>query len=287
MRGTRGDAWRAQRRQVALLLLGAGLMLAACERYVPELGQADYSARPDAVRCAPDARPGVAGASDGFLSEPGVRVNVRTPRNYDPTIGHPLLMVFAAAGQRAGASERFLDLTRAATAQGFIVAYTDHRGLSRHQFSRLARVPQALAAQWCVDTARVYATGHSDGGLAAQAVVFLAEAPLRVSGLVASGAGIRAGDLAAYPCAQPLPVMIIHSREDKLFPPPEYGRGAADWWAACNQCGALSEGIVAGSCREYLDCDAGAPTRYCEVEGSHRASPGLDAALLAFLAAQD
>jgi len=272
---------RSRNRAAAIALVCA---VAGCGGKPVELGAADYATLGFAHACSPGTKSGVAGIVDNLLSPRGVRFNVRTPSNYDPGLAHPLLVVYAPAHTHRFASEEFAGLTREATAQGFIVVYPDHRRLAMTSFDELGEVPGTVAGRWCVDTRRIYAVGHSDGGTASEAIVFLGKTDLPMAGLAASGAGIRGVDLKSYSCPSPRPVMIIHSRDDRLFPLPAYGRQAADWWAQCNRCGALSPDPRVDGCVEYRECSAGAQTLYCEIGGPHTRWPDLNPTLLGFLA---
>jgi polyhydroxybutyrate depolymerase len=269
--------WRAR---VWLALLP----VAACGPAPVELGTADYAVLALPVHCALGESAGQAGEDNGLLTAGGIRLGVRTPRNYDATRAHPLLIVFAPAGHGRVRSEQFAGLTREATARGFIVAYADHRPLSRATFDELGKVPRLIAARWCVDERRISFAGHSDGGTAAAAVAFLRTSALPPAGLVISAAGMRKEDLAQYACPPPLSVMLVHSREDRLFPPPAFGAGPAQWWAACNQCGPHASRSLEG-CVEYLGCADGRRTLYCETSDPHTRWPAMSNAMLDFLAA--
>jgi polyhydroxybutyrate depolymerase len=271
--------WRNRAATIALACAVAG-----CGGKPVELGAADYATLGFAHACSPGTKSGGAGFVDNVLSTRGVRFNVRTPSNYDPGLAHPLLVVYAPAGKHRFASEEFAGLTREATTRGFIVVYPDHRHLTMKSFDELGEVPGAVVGRWCVDTRRIYAVGHSDGGTASEAIVFLGKTQLPMAGFAASGAGIRGEDLKSYSCPSPGPAMIIHSRDDRLFPLPAYGRQAADWWAQCNRCGALLPETQGDGCVEYRECSAGARTLYCEIAGPHTRWPGLNPTLLGFLA---
>jgi polyhydroxybutyrate depolymerase len=259
-----------------------GLLLSACGPAPAPLGQAEYGALGFGAQCARGTKAGPAGQDHGLATPGGIRLGVRTPRNYDATLAHPLLVVFAPAGHGRVRSEQFAKLTQAATARGFIVAYADHRRLARTTFDELGRVPALVSARWCIDQRRIYLAGHSDGGASAAAVAFLGTSSLPAAGLIVSGAGIRAEDLTQYPCPAPVSVMVIHSREDELFPPPAYGYGPAQWWAACNRCTAQTRPAASG-CVEHVGCAPGTRTLYCETAGPHRNWPDLNGTMLDFV----
>lgn len=268
---------------IAVLAIAAAAGVGSCSPAEVELGQAAYADLALPRSCQAGIRPGAPGATDLRQTPSGILFSVRTPTNYDPTLGHPLLVIYPPAGRNRFASEAFAGLTREATARGFIIAYSDHRPLTLAIFDRLGEVPAAVASEWCLNNRRVYMAGHSDGGTTTEALAFLGKAGVPVAGFVASAAGLREEDLRAYACPAPRAVMIIHSAEDRLFPPPAYGRNAARWWASCNHC--KGEAVPGPSgCVDYERCASGARTRFCEVRGSHATWPAMNRQLLDFLA---
>ena len=261
----------------ALFLLAAAL--AACSRPAVELGAADYAALKLPMLCHAADRPGAGGSLE---TSGGVPFQVRAPRNYDGRFGHPLIVVFAPAGFGRLQSERFANLSGPATHAGFLVAYSDHRKLAMGTFRQLGEIPMQVARRWCVDEHRVYLAGHSDGGTTAAAVTFLMTSSIPPAAIAVSGAGIREQDLAANPCAPPVSVMVLHSRNDKLFPPPDFGREAAQWWAACNRCEPAPATTSTDGCLVFRGCWAGVTTRYCETALAHEDWPPYGAQILAF-----
>lgn len=207
---------------------------------------------------------------------------IRTPSNYDDTFAHPLLMVYATAGQSRWASERLTGLTTAATGAGFVVVYADHRPLSVSTIDQLGTIPELVAKEWCIDEHRVSVTGHSDGGTASlmQAVI---EKTKKVPAAIApSAAGVMGKDLESFQCREPLPVMIQHGKNDSLFP--GWGVQTAAWWAGCNHCDIGKTKKVEGGCLAYQGCAPNGPTLYCEGTGSHRDWPNLNRIMLEFFA---
>ena len=90
-------------------------------------------------------------------------------------------------------------------------------------------------------------------------------------------------DLAEYSCPEPLPVMVMHSRNDTAFP--GYGAEAARWWAACNRCDPTPGPKDAHGCVAYPKCANGVPTLYCEGSGAHEDWPPMNTAVLDFFEA--
>jgi len=252
------------------------LVLVACSPEPVELGVAQYPDEPsqDCIN-----RDGGAGTHDEETSAGGVAYSVRTPQNYLGSTAHPLLVVYPGAGHSAARTERYTALTEPATAAGYVIAYVDHERLSLSVLDEFARIPAEVAQKWCIDTSRVFLTGHSDGGTAASAMAFRADDNFSPSAIAPSAAGMTAEDLGSYDCPEPLPVLVFHSADDTLFP--GFGRSAASWWAACNGCN-VGTGVSTDGCVDFPACPPSAPVRYCEGSGGHRTWPGRNEMLLNF-----
>ena len=94
-----------------------------CQNDPPvELGTYAYEQTTSVDDCPPGTREGPAGITDGERSAKGIAYNVRTPANYDATVAHSLLMVYAPAGINQFRNEGFTGLTKEATQAGFIDA---------------------------------------------------------------------------------------------------------------------------------------------------------------------
>ncbi|MDA0821093.1 MAG: poly(3-hydroxybutyrate) depolymerase [Proteobacteria bacterium] len=257
-------------------------VISACSREPVELGTASYHAD-GAARCTISDHHGTAGAHDSESSPAGIRYSVRTPANYDGAVAHPLLVVYPGAGQSRLASERFTGFTKAATAAGFVVAYTDHRRLSLKVLDELARIPTQIASKWCVDTQRIFLSGHSDGGTAASAIAFQKDHGLSPRAIAPSAAGLRGADLEAYSCPPPLSVMVLHNTDDELFP--GFGAQAAKWWASCNGCDLINAVRDHDGCIEYAQCANKVAVSYCEHPGGHRIWPEVNDRIIDFFSA--
>jgi len=246
----------------------------------PKIEEYAYSRSHATLRCEAGVRVGPASATDSAVSADGIRFNVRAPSNYDATFAHPLLMVYAPAGQNRWMSERFTGLTPTATAAGFVVVYADHRPLGIPAIEQLSTIPGLVAKQWCIDEKRVYITGHSDGGTVSLALALLNQTKSLPSGIAPSAAGWTGKDLDAHQCRASIPVMIMHSANDKLFP--GWGARTGAWWAACNQCDVATTKQLDSGCIAYQKCAPGGATLYCEGTGSHREWPHLNRLMLDF-----
>jgi polyhydroxybutyrate depolymerase len=244
-----------------------------------QMGNASYSGDKIHARCDADTHPGESGAFNGESTGEGIKYNVRMPLNYDSTIAHPLLMVYSPAKSNRAKTEKMTGLTLKATTAGFIVAYADHPELSPTSTIELSTIPGLIAKKWCVDEKRIFLTGHSDGGTAAMALAFMAGTKHIPDAIAPSAAGIDYQDLRDRKCPKPIPVMIMHSANDHLFP--KYGVQSSGWWAACNKCEPIPEKIKNG-CMAYSGCVNGVKTWYCEGDKLHAQWPGINDTLIDF-----
>ncbi|MGH8548930.1 MAG: alpha/beta hydrolase family esterase [Methylococcales bacterium] len=267
----------ASRSLIAAIL---GLQCYGCEHEPVEVGKSEYKNPAASTKCKPGTRLGKAGISDDEVTPNGIEFNVRTPSNYDPSFPHPLIVVYAPAGRNRFGSEGMTKLTLAATRAGFIIAYPDHRRMSGKILMEMARIPDQITGKWCIDHDQIYLTGHSDGGTASMGLAFLEDTRHIPHAIAPSATGIRGSDLAAYPCPEPISVMIMHSKNDELFP--GFGKETAQWWAGCNRCAKSPRPIEAQGCFEYPDCASNVKTWYCEGEARHGEWPDLNTTILDF-----
>lgn len=259
-------------------------LLGACTSGEPEhveLGSADYHSV-NFPACPSDSPTGPAGATNKESLTDRVMFSVRTPKNYDPSLKHPLIVVYSPAGHNRFASESLTKLTLDATRMGFIISFVDSVRLSVPSIRELSLVPVKLAGKWCIDPERIFLTGHSDGGTVASAIGFLPEMAFKPRAIAPSAAGIRAEDIStSNSCSTDISVLTIQNEDDSLFP--DYGRGLAAWWANCNSC-QMKPIIDDEACHHYIGCAQGVQHRFCNYPGSHTQWPNANANILRFFA---
>ena len=232
--------------------------------------------------CSPGSRTGHADLYDNLQTSDRLTIAVRTPSDYDPTRAYPLLVVFPPAGYHRRQSEIFYGLTTEATQRGFIVAYSDHIGLSPGAVLQQAKVAATLTSFFCVDELSIAYLGHSDGGLMAEGIpASISNAGPAPRSIVASAAGITSQDLATMACPSIPAVMIVHSRTDERFP--DFGRGAAAYWGRCAACAPADLNGLADGCRDFTGCALGRRVTYCETSLPHRRWPSMNTAMLDFI----
>lgn len=265
----------------SLATAALAVLLGGCSDPEGEVSETDYGEAAN-FACAAGEKPGAAGATDGEETEEGILYNLRTPANYNPRIAHPLIVVHAPAGSGASGAEGYTRLTRIATAAGFVVAYVESRSMQIPSLVELNALPGHVAAKWCIEPVRVYLTGHSNGGTISTALAVLEQTRGTAAAIAPSAAGFTGKDLEEFSCPDPLPVMVMHNKDDSLFP--DYGSQTAKWWASCNRCEAEPQ-AVDQDCVAYPNCADGVATLYCEGSGGHSRWPRRNAAILDFFGA--
>ncbi|HLK12323.1 MAG TPA: PIG-L family deacetylase [Candidatus Binatia bacterium] len=251
-------------RTSAVLALGALVFLAACGREPAGSSTAGADVAPEpSAGCRAAVLPALHG------ERRSVRVGAEA-REYvvDAPAGRgdrPLPVVLDFHGFR-GNAERERAATgfgRLAARDGFIaVAPEGHAGVrllgttgtgwsmvpsDTRDVDFVRALLDRLERDRCVDRRRVFATGMSNGGFFVNLLGCVLGDRLAA---VAPVAGARALD-GCVP-AGPMPVLLLSGRHDRVVSP-EFVRGARDWWAHENACGAAT---ADGGCQRFTGCRA-------------------------------
>ena len=202
---------------------------------------------------------------------------VHLPSGYSPTHPAPLVMNLHGSSKTALEQETYSGLAPVADREGFILVSPEGSGRSQEwaivgfyedagieDVVVTRQIVEAVQAAFCVDPARIYATGHSNGAQMASQVgcylpdIFAAVAP--VSGVVFQGCDGRS-----------MPVISLHGTEDYNVPF-ETAQPAMAEWAAHNGCSADQERVPVTehvSRESYLGCDGADVVLYVVEGGGH------------------
>lgn len=263
----------------------------------PGVDAADPTTMPDAL-AASDA-PAAPSTCVGRTAQPvdatwtltvGGKVRtslVHVPASYDPTKAMPVVIDLHGLGGD-GAQEAALTSANAnADSAGFISVHptgaTTPIGSwnagqccgtapSEHvdDMGFLTALLDELDAKLCVDDARVYAMGISNGGYMSHRLA--CELADRFAAI-----GPVAGGIAVSSCqpSRPVPVFAVHGNADQLVSY-SFGQSSASFWAMHNGCTTTTTTFHNGTatCVTHGGCSAGADVVWCTIDQGGHQWPG-------------
>jgi polyhydroxybutyrate depolymerase len=220
--------------------------------------------------------------------------HVRLPAGYDADVPTPVVVSLHGRAVNASSQELVSGFTSKADAEGFIVVYPEGTGNvptwnaglccgeamnnDGDDVGLLNAMLDELDARVCVDSARVYANGLSNGGYMAYALA--CEASDRFAA-VASVAGPNLWS----PCEpeQPIGVFHFHGTADNIVAYDGNGvsslsvDGNMSSWADRNGCESAGSVFLEDDdvvCEEWTGCSGGAEVKLCTINGGGHQWPG-------------
>lgn len=215
---------------------------------------------------------------------------VHVPANYDPQTPTPLVLNLHGFTMNAQQQVAFTGMNATADADGFVVAYGDGLGNSWNaggccgtslqnnvdDVGFLRALALHLETELCIDPARVYATGMSNGGYMSHRLACEAADMFAAVGPVSASLGLP--DCAP---ARPVPIILFNGTADALVP---YAGGLFPGakevfagWAERNGCTGeptISKQTGSATCETYDTCEAGAKVTLCTLAGMGHCWPG-------------
>lgn len=196
------------------------------------------------------------------------------PERVEPKTPVPLLFDFHGFGHSAAGVWKVSGFKALAARDGFITVYPD--GLPVHllghdapgwQLSTTDNRDVAFTAQlldqvertYCVDRARVFVTGFSNGAFLSHLLA------CQMADRLAAVAPVSGGRV-PVPCdpSRAVPVLIYHGRQDPLISV-EQARQARDTWIQKDGC----HEHISNGCEQHRECRNGAAVEYCEGDFAH------------------
>ena len=199
----------------------------------------------------------------------------------------PVVLNFHGRGSDAATQERYSGLLPVAERVGFYVVSPEGTGSPR-AWSAGATPPGdvddvafvrdllvTLEATLCIDAARIYATGFSNGAFMASRLGCV------MGDRIAAFAAVAGMEHSGEPCATPVPALAIHGTSDSLVPfnaglvrasfPYAGARGEASLWAKQNGCGSSPsvEKVSSSVTRETYQGGKAAVVLYVVQGGGH------------------
>ncbi|HEY3818737.1 MAG TPA: PHB depolymerase family esterase [Polyangiaceae bacterium] len=266
----------------------------------------DDASAPAPVTTAPVSCSGKTGApgdltltltSGGYARDSLLHV----PASYDPTKGTMLVVNYHGYSSNAAEQVALTGMNPVADATNFIVAYPDGLGAGWNagdcctetqppnvddvQFTK--DLLSLIESEYCIDPARIYATGMSNGGFMSH---YLACTMADTFAAVAPVAGVLGVDPTTCQPSRPIPIEDFHGTGDDVVP---YNGGSpaqllpeidfrsvpstVTFWRGADAC--LGDGVVTyqkgtATCVEYSDCGGVAQVELCTLVGEGHEWPG-------------
>lgn len=193
------------------------------------------------------------------------------PSGYDPNTPAPLIFALHGLGGSGPLAKSYFGIQATAGSEAIIV-YPSALVLAGwgdtgwdltpggYDFAFFDALYDHLTESLCIDTGRVFATGHSFGGYMSNSLGCYRSEVLDAIAPVAGGPPYFG------PCGQPIGVWLTHGSADDVVELSE-GQAALDTWRATNGCAAGTAGASPSPCVAYEGCDRA--VHWCQHGGGH------------------
>jgi polyhydroxybutyrate depolymerase len=232
---------------------------------------------------------------------------VHVPASYDPDVGSMVVLNFHGFAMPGLQQDWMSRMTAASDAHGFIAVHPEGVGMSWNagdccgnawtdEVDDVAFVDallDRLESEYCVDPARVFATGMSNGGFFSHRLA--CELSERIAA-VAPVAGVMGIDPSTCTPTRPVPLLDFHGTSDPMVPfgggtplVPQLGfgltfRSVADTmavWRQLDGCSDEAQVVYAqgdASCSKWSGCAA--DLELCTIDGGGHTWPGGEEVIL-------
>lgn len=215
---------------------------------------------------------------------------VDVPPAYDPNVPTPILFGFHGMGTSGELlRSQFYGNLPSAFGNDYIVVHPDALGeptawdTSGSDVAFFDALLEDLAAAYCVDLERVFATGHSSGGFFTNTLGCERGDVLRGIAPVSGGGPFVFG---GNGCAGEFAVWLAHGSNDDSVDFTS-GEESRDFWGEANGCDLTQSTPAPGDapCVDYPACGEGFPVRWCVHEDGHNWPSWIPQAMYDFFAA--
>jgi len=246
------------------------------------------------------------GCQDGTLDSSVIHVELShdgdmrsyelyVPPGYDGTTPLPVVLNFHGFTSSGPLQQEGTKMDELAEREGFIVAYPNGLDNSWNAGVCCGRSAETnvddvgftraviddLGARGCIDTARVYATGMSNGGFLSHRLACEAADVIAAAAPVAAVLGI---DESACNPSRPIPILQLNGTADPLVSYEGGGladspsaQDSIDGWIARDGCSGepqITYENGAATCETASDCDGEVSVTLCSIEGAGHCWPG-------------
>jgi polyhydroxybutyrate depolymerase len=213
------------------------------------------------------------GSSGSPLTVSGHQYYVKLPTGYDPDKAYPVLFMFNPTNNPISWAEQSAGFEQNGAKDAWIRVYphpaNSSAGWNGSDVSFFEPLYDTITNSFCVDKARMFASGESSGGDFSSILGCEHADKLRGIGPCATK------PVTNYPleasqrdCTGTVTAVVIHGRNDNVVGP-ENGPATRDFYVEVNNCTSMSMPVAGytdtlSNCVEYQGCDAGFPVIWCQ-----------------------
>lgn len=240
-------------------------------------GPAGGSGGGGSTAAQPSAGCGKAGPMTGSGSSPlmvsGHQYYVKLPSAYDANKPYRVIFVFNPTNNPITWAEQSAGFEQNAAKDQAIRVYphpaNSSSGWGAGDVSFFRPLYDSIVANFCVDKARVFATGESSGG------DFSSILGCEHANVLRGVAPCATKNVSQYPltaatrkCTGEVASIVIHGKNDNVVGP-ENGPKTRDFYAAVNHCTSMTMPVqgytdAMSNCVQFQGCDAGFPVYWCQ-----------------------
>lgn len=229
-----------------------------------------------------DASPGCgrSGAPTGQLPSQTITVAgqprtyvLSVPSGYTGTIPLALVIVWHGANLTGDRARRYFNLESKSNGEAVFVypdgsstnAMTWDMSSGGADFQLFSELVSLVSSQYCIDSDRIFSTGHSTGAMMANNLgcysgVLRAIAPV---------SGMRSGGGGTAPCTGRVAAWIAHGENDTTIDVAQ-GEALRDFWIDQNECASrTAPWDPEPACMEYQGCQPDRPVVWCAHDEGH------------------
>lgn len=210
-------------RALAPAVIAASALFAACTGGTSDSSSAPGKATATVTESFPACSPVKPAAPGDYVESLGLdgarRYFVRVPPSYTGAMPVPVVLAFSASAMPGPVFAGVSELPAVADAEGFLLVVLESAGDqpwntraspdAADDLRYVADVLDAVSEMYCVDDARAYVAGYSDGGGMAQAAT--CEMPDRIAAIAVVASTFE-------PCRAETPLLAFHGLADPIVP---------------------------------------------------------------------
>jgi polyhydroxybutyrate depolymerase len=213
------------------------------------------------------------GSSGSPLTVSGHQYYVKLPTGYDPAKPYPTMIMFNPTNNPISWAETSAGFEVAGPKDNWIRVYphpaNSSSGWGSGDVSFFAPLYEQITASYCIDKARVFASGESSGGDFSSILGCEHADKLRAIGPCATK------NVQQYPlnaetrkCTGQVTAVVIHGKMDNVVGP-ENGPKTRDFYVALNKCDATTKPVTGytdnqSNCVQYDGCDPNRDVYWCQ-----------------------